>query len=112
MSNLYSKKVLVITQKGKYNNKYITQLCNLMEAKEMYLKPKSEAIASKRTELKLSRYALSKKAGLGKYAIARMEEGSHSVHPLRAKAVADALGCSINDLFESTKTDLSLIEAS
>lgn len=78
----------------------------------MYLKPKGDKIAQRRVELGLSRYALSKKAGLGKYALARMEEGLHYVHPLRAKAVAEQLGRSIDDLFDPVKEEQQLTKVS
>lgn len=66
----------------------------------MYLKPKGDKIAQCRKELGYTRYALSVKLGLGKYAIARMEEEKHNVHHLRAKVVADGLGRKVEDLFE------------
>jgi DNA-binding XRE family transcriptional regulator len=77
----------------------------------MFLKPKGSEISKKRLEAGLTRYALSKKAGLGSYAIARMEENLHCVHQLRAKAVAEVLGCNINDLFE-LQNEQSVLETS
>ena len=75
----------------------------------MYLKPKGNEISRKRLEAGLTRYALSKKAGLGSYAIARMEECLHSVHYLRAKAVAEILGCSVDELFEFQNEQSNLV---
>lgn len=66
----------------------------------MFLIPKSDEIKKRRILQGLSRYALSKKAGLGSYAVGRMEEKIHCCHPLRAKALAEALGCELADIFE------------
>lgn len=68
----------------------------------MFLKSKSKIIKQKRMNLGLSQHKLSKLAGLGGSAVYRMEEETHLVHPLRAKAIADVLGCAIEDIFEST----------
>jgi transcriptional regulator with XRE-family HTH domain len=66
----------------------------------MFLKPKGKVIAERRKALGYSKNKLSKIAGLGPLAVDRMEKESHLVHPLRAKAMADALGCDINEIFE------------
>lgn len=66
----------------------------------MYIVPIGENIRKKREEKGLSRYALSKKANLGAYALARMEKEEHKTHMLRAKALCDALNCEITELFK------------
>lgn len=68
----------------------------------MYLKAKSSEIQKRRMNLGFTRHGLSKKAGLGPMALSRMEEGRHLVHPLRAKALAEVLECSVEDIFETT----------
>lgn len=67
----------------------------------MWLKPKCEVIKERRRQKGLSMRALSMRANLGKSAVMRMECNLHRVHPLRAAALAQALGCSVEDLFES-----------
>ncbi len=67
----------------------------------MFLVPKSSEIRERRAQHGLSRFALSKKAGLGSYAVARLEEKAISCHPLRAQALANALECTVEDIFET-----------
>lgn len=66
----------------------------------MFLVPKGSEIKKRRISQGLSRYALSKKAGLGSYAVARLENGTHASHILRAKALAETLSCDVSDIFE------------
>jgi transcriptional regulator with XRE-family HTH domain len=66
----------------------------------MWLKPKCKEIKTAREKIGLSMHALSLKAGLGPIAVSRMEANMHKVHPLRAKALAEALGSTVDDLFE------------
>ena len=48
----------------------------------------------------LSRFALSKKAGMGGSALYRIETGvTPTVHHLSALAIATALGCKVEDVF-------------
>lgn len=70
----------------------------------MYLTPKIEEIRERRLAADLSQYGLSKKAGLGGQAINRIESGeTATIHPLRAKEIAKALGCGVEDIFTETK---------
>lgn len=67
----------------------------------MYVKPKIQEITKIRKELGLSKHQLSLKAGLGNQALSRIERGeTKAIHPFRAKAIAKALGCKVNDIFE------------
>ncbi|NLW78859.1 MAG: helix-turn-helix transcriptional regulator [Ruminococcaceae bacterium] len=67
----------------------------------MYLKPKVKEIVRRREEAALSQHQLSRKAKLGSSAIYRIEaEVSKSTHHLRAKEIADALHCKVEDIFE------------
>ena len=66
----------------------------------MYYTAKSQAILQRRKQLGLTQKELAKVAGLGDVAIYRMEKQLYKVHPLRAKAVAEVLGCKVEDLFE------------
>lgn len=67
----------------------------------MYLKPKILEISRRRKERHLSKHQLSLKAGLGGTAICRIENRStKKVHPLRAREIANVLGCNVSDIFE------------
>lgn len=62
--------------------------------------PKREEIKKRRKELGMSKCELSKKAGLPNNAIYRIERGeSEFTYPIRAKAIAEALECQIEDIF-------------
>ena len=62
--------------------------------------PKVEEIRKRREEMGLTRCGLSRKAGLSINAIHRIETGeSRYTHPIRAKAIAEALGCELEDVF-------------
>ena len=62
---------------------------------------KKEEIKKKRLSLNLSQRQLSIKAGLPDNAICRIEnENFNSIYPIRAKAIAEALNCSIQEIFE------------
>lgn len=72
----------------------------------MYLTPKVAEIRKRRLAEDLSQHGLSLKAGLGGQAINRIESGeTGSVHPLRAKEIAKALHCGVEDIFTETKGD-------
>lgn len=73
----------------------------------MYLTAKKAAITSMRKKKGFSQSKLSELAGLGHAAVYRMEEMDHKVHPLRAKAVAEVLGCKVEDLFEDVEREVS-----
>lgn len=62
------------------------------------VKINSKALISKRKEKNYSQRKLSISAGLSNNAVFRMENENHAVNILRAKAVADALKCNINDI--------------
>ena len=62
----------------------------------MYLIPKVAEIRERRLAANLSQHGLSLKAGLGGQAINRIERGETvTVHPLRAREIAKALGLRI-----------------
>lgn len=63
------------------------------------LSVRKDVLVKKRTEKNLSQHKLSVISGLSGNAIFRMEKYDHKVNKFHAKAVADALGCSINELF-------------
>lgn len=66
----------------------------------MYLIPLTENIQKRRIEANLSQHGLSLKAGLGGQAINRIErKETMNIHPLRARAIADALGCPLEEIF-------------
>lgn len=69
----------------------------------MYLTAKREAIVEKRRLLGFTQKQVAEAAGIGDVAVYRMEKQPYKVHPLRAKAVADVLGCTVEDLFEVEK---------
>lgn len=62
---------------------------------------KKDEIKKRREKKKLSQRQLSTIAGLPVNAICRIEKENYSyTYPVRAKAIADALGCEIQDLFK------------
>ena len=73
----------------------------------MYLKggnemiiPKKEEIRKRREAIGLTRCSLSRQAGLSNNALYRIETGqSRYVYPIRARAIAEALGCEMEDVF-------------
>lgn len=74
---------------------------NRKDVCEMYIIPHPDRIREKRLEKKLSAYALAMVAGLDKKAIYRIESSeSKKTHHLRAQAIANALGCPVEELFE------------
>ena len=75
----------------------------------MYLIANGRAIRERRKAAGLSQMELSKLAGFGEgnTAICRIERSKHKVHPFRAQAVADVLGCSVDELFEKTEKKIS-----
>jgi len=65
---------------------------------------KAGELKLRREEKELSTKMLSEMAGLPCNAVWRMENGqSPRTHPLRAKAVAEALQCKVNDIFTDEK---------
>ena len=65
----------------------------------MLLKVKQQQLTEMRKSLNLSQHKLSVLAGLSGNAVFRMEKQAHKINPLRAKAVADVLGCELADIF-------------
>ena len=62
---------------------------------------KKDEIKKRREKKKLSQRQLSTIAGLPVNAICRIEKENYNyTYPVRAKAIADALGCEIQDLFK------------
>lgn len=65
------------------------------------LVPKSTEIQKRRNLLSMSCYQLSKKAGLPLNAITRIEKNTpRFTYPIRATAIANALGCDVKEIFE------------
>lgn len=70
----------------------------------MMLLPKVEEIRKRRLEMNLSMVKLSKKANLSGASILRIENRlTEKVHPLRAREIAKALNCKVEDIFEEVK---------
>lgn len=66
--------------------------------------PKVDEIRRRRVEAGLSRQKLSLLAGLPKNAVLRIEERQTSyTYPIRARALAEALQCGVEDIFIETK---------
>ncbi len=62
--------------------------------------PKKDEIKQRREIMGLTRAGLSKRAGLSLNALFRIETGkSGYTHPIRARAIAEALGCELEDIF-------------
>lgn len=65
------------------------------------LYPKKEEIQNRRKVLKLSQRQLCAKAGLPNNAVSRFEDNiKRYTFPIRAKAIAEALECDIQDIFD------------
>ncbi len=75
----------------------------------MYLVAKTNEIRTRRKEVGLTQSELSILAGFGacNTSIYRIESSLHKVHPLRAKALAEVLGCKVDDLFEDAEREVS-----
>ena len=75
----------------------------------MYLVANGRAIRERRKAAGLSQIELSRLAGFGEgnTAICRIERSKHKVHPLCAKELANALGCTVEELFESAEKEVS-----
>lgn len=54
----------------------------------------------RRLEARLSREGLAQKAGLSKHTIKKIENGWEGVRPETVHALADALGCTVQELSE------------
>ena len=68
------------------------------------LVPKIEEIRKRRMEAGLSKWKLSLMAGLPQNALLRIERGETGyTHPIRARAIAEALHCGVEDIFTETK---------
>ncbi len=69
----------------------------------MYIAKRAE-IERRRLASGLNRKELSLKAGLPANAVGRIERGeSEQTHPLRARAIAKALHCGVEDIFTEAK---------
>lgn len=68
----------------------------------MYI-AKREELRRRREELGVTKFKLSKEAGLPNNAVWRMENEDYRTHPLRAKAIAGALHCEVSDIFTDEK---------
>ena len=64
---------------------------------------KQQELKRKREELGITKSRLSKEAGLPNNAVGRMENGDYRTHPIRAKAIAEALQCEVSDIFIDEK---------
>lgn len=66
--------------------------------------PRTNEIRRRREEAGLNRCQLSLAAGLPKNAMLRIEEKQTSyTHPIRARAIAEALHCKVEDIFIETQ---------
>ena len=65
----------------------------------MLLSVKQQQLSKRRKLMNLSQHKLSVLSGLSGNAIFRMETQTHKVSLLRAKAVAETLGCEVADIF-------------
>lgn len=64
------------------------------------LVPNRKELKKRRIEMNLSQRQLCKMCGLPSNAISRLESGdSKFTYPIRAKAVASAMNCKVEDLF-------------
>ena len=96
---LTSTIVRAIISIGEYDS---TQIC-LFGGEDVYIAKRDE-IKHRRLESGLNKKELSLKAGLPANAIGRIEKGeSEQTHPLRARAIAEALRCGVEDIFTETK---------
>lgn len=67
----------------------------------MFVTPKRESIIRRREGKGMTQHQLSCKAGLPGNAILRIEKGECArTNHLRAQAIADALGCQVEDIFD------------
>lgn len=70
----------------------------------MFVVPKVEKIKQKRESFGLSQHQLSLLSELSGCAISRIESGKTAhIHLLRAKAIAKALNCAVEDIFTDMK---------
>ncbi len=70
----------------------------------MLLIPKISEIRERRIAAGLSQHSLSLRADLGGPAINRIERGeTRNVYHVRAKAIAEALYCKVEDIFTDTR---------
>ncbi len=68
------------------------------------LVPKISEIQRRREDAGLTRQKLSLLAGLPGNAMLRIESGQTSyTHPIRARAIAEALQCGVEDIFTNVK---------
>lgn len=69
-----------------------------------HVKPKVKNIVKRQRELNLSNAAVGRIAGLPPNAVGRLiSKESKKTHYLRAQAIAKALGCDVNELFEESE---------
>lgn len=79
----------------------------------MFLYPNIDTISSLRKKTGLSKKALSQKAGLPANAIFRIESGeTKKISHLRAREIAKALDCNVEDIFSQSKGNLKQSERS
>jgi len=70
----------------------------------MFVEPNVVEIKMRRESLGWSQHQLSLQAGLSGCAISRIESRkTKRIHPLRARAIAGALHCGVEDIFTETK---------
>lgn len=72
----------------------------------MFLFPNIEKLQAARQNMALSKHQLSLKAGLSGCALSRIESGKTSkIHELRAREIARALNCRVEDIFSTEKAN-------
>ena len=71
---------------------------------EMFVRPKIKEIKRRRENMGGSQHRLSMQAGLSGCAVSRIESGKTvHIHILRAREIAKALHCEVEDIFTETK---------
>lgn len=60
-------------------------------------------IRQRRHAVGLNMQEVSKRAGLPPNALSRIESGKHLTHPLRAREIARALDCRVEDIFSTER---------
>lgn len=74
------------------------------EAERMYLSTNVQELKQRREAAGLSMKGLSKRAGLPDNAVLRIESGqTRRINHLRAREIAKALHCKVEDIFNDTK---------
>ena len=71
----------------------------------MKLKVRSDELRRRRLEKYMSQSELAFRAGLSSQAVSKLEAGADGVRPSTVRALAEALGCSPDDISEIVKAE-------